>query len=76
LTLDDDVAVRLEKMRQDEGTTFKEIVNRTLRRGLDSVPSPKKDKPFRTRTFSAQPLRTNFDNIAELLAFAEGEDYR
>jgi len=76
LTIDDDIAVRLERLQRDEGATFKEVVNRTLRRGLDGATPTKRAKPFRTRTFAMKPLRTNFDNVSELLAIAEGEDYK
>ena len=34
ITLDDDVAARLEQLRRERGSSFKEIVNDTLRAGL------------------------------------------
>lgn len=35
LTLDEDVAARLQEMRKRLGISFKEVVNQTLRRGLE-----------------------------------------
>ena len=39
LTLDDDVAVRLERLRRN-GRTFKEVVNEVMRVGLDALENP------------------------------------
>jgi hypothetical protein len=35
ITLDEDVAARLERLRREKGLSFKETVNATLRAGLD-----------------------------------------
>ena len=35
ITLDDDVAARLERLQRERGITFREAVNTTLRAGLD-----------------------------------------
>jgi hypothetical protein len=37
---------------------------------------PKKRKPFRTRTFNVGKALINIDNVAEALAYAEGEDFK
>lgn len=39
ITLEPDVAVRLERLRRERGISFKEAVNATLRAGLDQPPS-------------------------------------
>jgi hypothetical protein len=67
LTLDDDVAIRLERLRKERDTGIKETVNDVLRRGLDAAEKPPaKRKPFRTRVFDAgKPL---FDSPEELKA--------
>lgn len=41
LTLDDDVAARLERLQRERGISFKEAVNATLRLGLDGTSSPR-----------------------------------
>ena len=53
LTLDDDVAIRLERVRKERDLGIKEIVNDALRRGLMEIEAPKKREPFRTKTFDA-----------------------
>jgi hypothetical protein len=56
LTLDDDVAIRLERMRKERDLDWKEIVNDVLRRGLMDVDAPKKRVPFRTQAVDLGPL--------------------
>src|SRR5262245_58288604 len=52
LTIDEDVAVQLERLRRSRDVSLKDLVNEALRRGLrDMSTGPKKRKPFRTRTF-------------------------
>lgn len=49
LTLDDDVAVQIEKLRKSRDLALKDIVNEALRRGLrEMTAKPKKREPFRT----------------------------
>ncbi|HEX9905667.1 MAG TPA: CopG family transcriptional regulator [Propylenella sp.] len=78
LTIDDDVAVQIERLRKERDVALKELVNDALRRGLrDMSAPPRKSKPFRTKSFDAgPPLIDNVDNIAEVLAIIEGEAYR
>jgi hypothetical protein len=77
LTLDPDVAAKARKAAAQLGKPFKEIVNAALRTGLDHVLKPPASKPYRTK---ARPLGLrrgfSYDNIGELLARAEGEDYQ
>ena len=76
LTLDPDVAAKAKKGAAKLGKPFKEIVNAALRIGLDQVLNPPPARPYRTR---ARPLGLrrgfSYDNVGELLARAEGEDY-
>jgi hypothetical protein len=78
LTIDDDVAAELERLQKKRDVSLKELVNDALRRGLREMREPlKKRKPFRTRTWNGgKPLIDNIDNIAEVLAIIEGEDYK
>jgi metal-responsive CopG/Arc/MetJ family transcriptional regulator len=76
LTLDDDVAVALERVREQRGaTSLKELVNEALRRGLRDMSSrPKTREPVRTRSVALGRLRiAGVDKIAEALSIAEGE---
>jgi hypothetical protein len=77
LTIDDDVAVRLERLRRERDANLKDVVNDALRRGLDSIETPAKPrKPFRMKTFDCGELLIPIDNVAEALAIAEGEDFK
>ena len=78
LTLDDDVAVQIEELRVRERRTLKDVVNDALRRGLTELSCEERSvrKPFETKTFDSVPLVPSFDNIAEVLAYAEGEDFK
>jgi Ribbon-helix-helix protein, copG family len=78
LTLDDDVAVRVEHLRRERQASMKEIVNEAIRLGLRAMDEPpRKRKPFRTRTFHCgKPLIPNIDNTAEVLALIEGDNYK
>lgn len=78
LTLDDDVAALVEELRRRRNASLKELVNEALRRGLQEMAAPpKQSPPFRTRSVSAgRVLIDSLDNIAEVLALAEGEDFK
>ena len=76
--LDDDVAALLERVQSKRNATRKEVVNEALRIGLQAMSaSPAKRRPFRTKTLVNGPASIpNLDNIAEVLALIEGEDYK
>jgi adenine C2-methylase RlmN of 23S rRNA A2503 and tRNA A37 len=77
LTIDDDVAVQLERLRRARKAGFRDIVNDALRRGLRDMAAPlKKRKLFRTRTFHMGEPLINIDNTAEALAYMEGEGFK
>jgi hypothetical protein len=77
LTLDDDVAVQLERLRRARDANLKDLVNEALRLGLrEMTAKPKKRQPFRTPTFEMGPPLINIDNVAEAIAYAEGEGYK
>jgi hypothetical protein len=75
LTLDDDVAAALERVRRQRDVGLKELVNEALRRGLkDMSGRPKRREPVRTRSVELGRLRiAGIDNVAEALTIAEGE---
>jgi predicted transcriptional regulator len=78
LTLDDDVAARLERLRRARKASLKDIVNDALRRGLDDLSRrPKQKEPFQTQSVDLGRLRlANIDNASESLAAAEGEAFK
>jgi hypothetical protein len=78
LTLDDDVAVRIEREQRKRRAAFKTVVNDLLRAGLDASQAGRSGrKPFETRAVRLGPsLVGSLDNIEEVLTRAEGEDHR
>ncbi len=78
LTIEEDVAVQLEDVRRRERRSLKAVINEALRRGLQEMRSERKAarKPFKTRTFDTGEPLFSIDNIAEALAYAEGEDFK
>ena len=78
LTIDDDVAMRLEQERRKRRVSLKALVNDVLRTGLDMLGQPqRRPAEFRTRGFALGPsLVGSLDNVEEVLSRAEGEDHR
>lgn len=77
ITLDSDVAARLAEEQEKRGVSFKDAVNAVLRAGLDAAGRESRREPFRTSGFALGPsLVGSLDNVAEVLARAEGEDHR
>jgi hypothetical protein len=77
LTLDDDVAVQLQRLRCARNANLKDLVNEALRRGLrDMSARPKKRRTFRTRAFHMGKPLINVDNVAGALARLDGEGFR
>lgn len=80
LTIDDDIAVRLAEIRAKDGERFKTVLNRVLRAGLDSIredAARAPSRPFSTKTYSSKCLLpADMASTHDMLAFAEGEDWR
>lgn len=78
LTLDDDVAAVLTRLHEKQGGPLKSLVNEALRRGLHELARPQPSAaPFHTQPLSlGRCLIGSLDNVAEVLAIAEGEDFR
>ena len=78
ITLEDDVAASLKRLAKVRGVKFKVLVNQVIREGIKSLTAPaKKRSVFRTRSVDLGSCRAaNVDNVAEVLAVAEGESFR
>jgi hypothetical protein len=77
LTLDDDVTAQLERLRRARNASLKDLVNEALRRGLQDMSAPPRmRKAFRTRAFHMGKPLINLDNVAEALAYLEGEGFK
>ena len=77
LAIDDDVLDRARALAKAMRTSFRAVINQALRAGLECVGQPAKQRPYRTKPH-AMGLRKGYslDNIQDLLAQAEGEDFR
>ncbi len=78
MTLDDDLAVRLEQRRAASGMTFKEALNDAVRRGLAVADEREQAGPEHatTRPLPLGRRLIDIDSVAEALAAAEGETFR
>jgi hypothetical protein len=79
LTLDDDVAATIERLRKTCNASLKDLVNEALRRRLTEMMSTrrKRGEPFRTQAVALGRLRIgSLDNVAEALAIAEDEAFK
>jgi hypothetical protein len=78
LTIDDDVAIALERVRERGALTLKDAVNEALRRGLramDAEATPPRER-YVLPTWNSGGMRIRVDDVAEALAWAEGDDHR
>lgn len=78
LTLDDDIAAKLKAASRQEGRSFREVVNDTLRRGLVSrrETAPRKAFKVETRDLGKLEPGLSLDNVAELIERVEGPLHR
>ena len=79
VTLDDDLAIRLERHRTQHGESFRQALNEAVRVGLAKLEEPVGAVPEVSGTRPlpvGRRLAGSFDNVGEVLAIAEGEDYR
>ena len=78
MTLEDDVAAALERLRGTRDASLKDLINEALRRGLKDMSNrTKRRERLRTRSVALGQLRiAGVDNIGEALAVAEGEAHK
>ena len=79
VSLDDDLAIRLEQLRAERGTSFKDVLNDVIRRGLSTLserqqagPAPAATRPLAM----GRRLVEDIDSVSNALAIAEGEAFR
>ena len=78
LTLDDDVAATLERLRRGGRIGLKQLINEALRRGLNDMGRRRGPRePVSTRAVALGRVRiSSIDNIGEALAIVEGESFK
>ena len=78
LTLDPDVVQAVDRVQQEDGSSFKQAVNTLIRMGVAArARAPERNAPVSTDPVDLGPcLIGSLDDIAEALALAEGERFR
>ncbi|GMV05009.1 MAG: hypothetical protein AMXMBFR53_12890 [Gemmatimonadota bacterium] len=78
LTLDDDVAAWIDRLRAETDASLKDLVNEALRLGLRALSDPAPDGPTYETPGSSLGgcLLPSLDDVADALAVAEGEAFR
>lgn len=77
LSLDKDVAARLEQAVRKRRLPFKTIVNDALRAGLSVIDKPVATAVFQTVGFNLGPsLVGSLDDVHGVLARVEGEEHK
>jgi len=76
ITLEEDVAARLERLKKTR--PFKDLVNDALRAGLDEIERRQKKtvRRYSLKPVKGEPLRTDLDNVAEVIAEVESDAYK
>lgn len=62
LTIDDDLADRIQELRRRHGHSLKQVINDLLREGLHSRQSRPRAKKYRTRVYKLG-MRPGFDPV-------------
>lgn len=76
LTLDDDLAIRIEHLRAEAGITWKDAVNQLLRAGLDrteAAPAPR--APYRLTPVSTGSPRVDLTRTSEIAILEDERDW-
>ncbi len=78
LTLEDDVAKLVRRLSEERRQSFKQTVNEVMRAGLAVLAQRRSQRggTYRVKPVSlGKPRLPDLDNIAEVLAIAEGEEH-
>ena len=78
LTIEDDLAARIDKALATRKISLKALVNDALRRGLDDMDRPVELTPeYIMRTVDLGECHIpNLDSVADVVAYGEGEAFR
>ena len=77
ITLDDDVLQKAKAAAAKSRLPFRQVINEALRAGLRAVATTPEFVAYRTEPHNmGLKAGRNLDNIQELLAQIEGEDFR
>jgi hypothetical protein len=77
VSIRDDLALELERLRKERDLTFKQVLNEAVERGVVEMRQKPKEqrKPFRIKTFDlGRPLFNNPEELKELITHIEEEE--
>ena len=75
LTIDEEVMERLKKVAAQSRLSFKEVVNRALRHGLERMQPGSAPRRYRGRTYAMGfPPASNLDKALQLAGSLEDEE--
>ncbi len=76
--MDPDVAAMIGRLRKERNQSLKQLINDALRQGLHATRrGPKMSKRYKVTPMDlGRCLVDSLDNVAEVLAIAEGEDFK
>ncbi|HEX4966812.1 MAG TPA: ribbon-helix-helix protein, CopG family [Thermoanaerobaculia bacterium] len=75
ISLEDELAQKLDRLRQERALSFDEVLNQAIREGLARLESPPPYPPT-VPVSLGECLIQDLDDVSEALAVAEGEDFR
>ena len=75
LTIDEDLAARIQALQRDRRLSLRQVINDALRRGLPVLESDQDAAPldYETKTWSGGLRLASLDDVGDVLALAEGE---
>jgi hypothetical protein len=76
LTISNDVAIALERIRERDGLSLEGAINEARRRGLRMMDAEAPPEPYRIQPWNGGHLRVDVANVAEALDVAEGSARR
>jgi hypothetical protein len=77
LTLNEEIAKRAKRSAARLGLSFKDVINRALEEGLSQLERENQARPFRTEPVAMGLTQgLSYDNVAELIARGESEDFK
>ena len=77
ILIDNDISIEIERLVYKENRSKKEIINDLLRKGLSRASEKEKKHQVATEPYSLGKCKyPNIDNISEVLAAAEAEDFK
>lgn len=75
MTLDDDLVIRLERLSQERGRTFKAVINEAIRAGLDALQRIPEQRISAERVSYTEPLPGRLLLSVEHAIEASDEEY-